>query len=127
MNHQDTGAALFLEGYNCAQAAFAALAEEFGFSREDALRAASALGGGIGGTGGCCGAAVGMLMAIGVAKGQAEYDPTKKAEQSARARKAMAAFAERCGGVTCPAIRGDRPHCAEIVRTAIAIAEEICR
>ena len=40
--------ALFKEGYNCSQSVVAAFADEYGFTREQALRMAASFGGGIG-------------------------------------------------------------------------------
>lgn len=39
--------ALFKEGYNCSQSVVAAFADEYGFTREQALRMAASFGGGI--------------------------------------------------------------------------------
>ena len=53
--------ALFKEGYNCSQSVVAAFADEYGFTREQALRMAASFGGGIGRMRETCGAACGML------------------------------------------------------------------
>lgn len=60
---------LYLNGYNCAQAVFAAYHEECGLSERDALRLASGFGGGIGGMRGICGAVSGAVMAFGMLRG----------------------------------------------------------
>jgi C_GCAxxG_C_C family probable redox protein len=51
---------------NCAQAVLAAFCEELGFEEEDALRIAMGFGGGMGYTGGTCGAVTGAYMVIGL-------------------------------------------------------------
>ena len=71
---------LFLEGYNCAQAAAAAFAPEMGMEEKAVLRLASGFGGGLGGTRNTCGAVSGMAMAASQILGYDEADDmeTKK-------------------------------------------------
>ena len=59
--------ALFKEGYNCSQSVVAAFADEYGFTREQALRMAASFGGGIGRMRETCGAACGMFLLAGLA------------------------------------------------------------
>ena len=56
---------LFKEGYNCSQAVVAAYAEDYGFTREQALKMAASFGGGIGRMRKTCGAACGLFMLAG--------------------------------------------------------------
>ena len=60
--------------YNCAESAFQALNETFGggLKLETAARIATGLGGGLGATGGTCGALTGCVLALGLL---AECDP----------------------------------------------------
>jgi C_GCAxxG_C_C family probable redox protein len=51
---------------NCAQSILAAYCEELGLKKEDALRIAMGFGGGMGYTGGICGAVTGAYMVIGL-------------------------------------------------------------
>lgn len=51
---------------NCAQSVLAAFCEELGFKKDDALRIAMGFGGGMGHTGGMCGAVTGAYMVIGL-------------------------------------------------------------
>jgi C_GCAxxG_C_C family probable redox protein len=51
---------------NCAQAVLAAYCEELGWELDDALRVAMGFGGGMGYTGGMCGAVTGAYMVIGL-------------------------------------------------------------
>lgn len=60
---------LFREGYNCSQSVVAAFADMYGFTPEQALKMASAFGGGIGRMRETCGAACGMFMLAGLEKG----------------------------------------------------------
>lgn len=87
MNAIDTNAKvekardLFLEGYNCAQAVYAAFATEMGLTEKQALRMASGMGGGMGGLRFTCGAVSGMVMALGALKG---YDEPQDLESKKR-------------------------------------------
>jgi C_GCAxxG_C_C family probable redox protein len=51
---------------NCAQSVLVAFCEELGLKKEDALRIAMGFGGGMGHTGGTCGAVTGACMVIGL-------------------------------------------------------------
>lgn len=64
----------FTEGYNCAQAVFAAFHEEMGISESAALKMSSAFGGGMGRLREVCGAVSGMFMVLGTLYG---YDDAK--------------------------------------------------
>ena len=64
--------ALFKEGYNCSQSVVAAFADEYGFTREQALRMAASFGGGIGRMRETCGAACGMFLLAGLETGATE-------------------------------------------------------
>ena len=48
MDHAEKARALFLEGYNCAQAVFCAFEDLTGLDRETSARLASSFGGGMG-------------------------------------------------------------------------------
>ena len=63
---------LFKQGYNCAQAVFAAYADLFGIDEETALKLSTPFGGGLAGMRGVCGTVSGMCMIAGLAKGTAK-------------------------------------------------------
>lgn len=68
----------FNSGYNCAQAVFAALAPELGYSQDEALKIGTAFGGGVVGQQyGLCGVVSGALMAIGAARYELEKSPAE--------------------------------------------------
>ena len=113
------------QGFNCAQAVFAAFAENYGITREQALKLCASFGGGLAGSGECCGAALGILMALGMAEGFAQPDMAKKQAHNARVREAMKLFEERFGAVRCPDLKGGRVPCAEIVEGAAEIAAQM--
>lgn len=68
----------FMQGYNCAQAVFAAFHEDMGIPESLALKIASSLGGGVGGLREVCGAFLGMSMALGALRG---YDSPTDAQR----------------------------------------------
>jgi C_GCAxxG_C_C family probable redox protein len=60
---------LFKSGYHCSQAVLAVFCEDFGLSREAALKISCPFGGGLGGYGRTCGALTGAMMVIGLKYG----------------------------------------------------------
>lgn len=62
MTKGEKAKALFLEGYNCAQAVFGAFCEDFGLDSETAMKLSSGFGGGMGRLREVCGAVSGMFM-----------------------------------------------------------------
>lgn len=62
MEYKEKALSLFREGYNCSQAVVCAYAEVYGVEEVIAFRMAQGFGGGIGGSGGICGAVSGMVM-----------------------------------------------------------------
>ena len=60
---------LFKEGFNCSQSVVAAFADQYGFTREQALRMSASFGGGIGRMRETCGAACGLFLLAGLETG----------------------------------------------------------
>ena len=77
MKNSERAVALFLEGYNCAQAVLGAFSEEIGLSEKMAMRLACPFGGGVGRLREICGACSGMLLAAGALYG---YDTPETGE-----------------------------------------------
>lgn len=99
--------ALFLEGYNCAQAVLACCGERYGLPRQTAIKVAQAFGGGMGRTGSTCGAATGALMVIGLK--HSITDPKDgKTKQFAHklAREFLNRFRQRNGSLLCRDLLG---------------------
>ncbi len=95
-------ALLFREGYNCAQSVAGAFAEHFEISLEIITKLASSFGGGVAGRREMCGAVSGMLIVIGLGKG--DYPPNAAAEKQAHyalCRVAIEKFEERLGTAIC--------------------------
>jgi C_GCAxxG_C_C family probable redox protein len=136
-------AALFEEGFNCAEAVAAAFAERHGASPETALRAACALGAGVSRTGQTCGAVSGALIAIGLAHGRREARDAPAKERTYAAGAAFCArFRSLHGSLACPELLGFdtttpegwraageaglfRTRCPDLVRSAAAIVAEL--
>lgn len=124
--YADQAEAFFDRQYNCAQAVFVPFALARGMEEETALRLATALGGGLGHSGEVCGAVLGMLLAVGLAKGYAQPTQEAKMALSAKVRKLLKSFRARYGETGCDALReiGNRAKCAGFVRFAAEQAEE---
>ncbi len=91
MNKREKAIELFLEGYNCAQAVFAAFSEDFGLDRETALKLSSTFGAGMGGLKEVCGALSGAFMALGLSEG---YTSPDAKEEKAATYKKVSSLAE---------------------------------
>ena len=113
MEVYDAGAAArsnFLEGYNCSQSVYMALAPLVGVDRISAARTAAFLGGGVCRTREMCGAVLGMLMACGDAAGNADgADQDAKGRNYQDGRDLMNCFREKFGSITCRELLGIDP------------------
>lgn len=102
MGHGELAGALFRQGYNCAQAAFGAFAQEIGLDQRTALRLSSSFGGGLGRLREVCGALSGIEMALGCLYG---YDTPEtgeiKREHYARVQALAERFSREFGGIQC--------------------------
>ena len=81
MNHVEEALKLFDEKFHCSQAVFAAFSEEYGVSKEDALKIGGCFGGGMR-KGEVCGACTGALMVLGLKYGKSEKDDIESKIQS---------------------------------------------
>jgi C_GCAxxG_C_C family probable redox protein len=142
-NHQEKAVALFKEGYNCAQAVFAAYSEELGMDTETALKLSSSFGGGMGRMREVCGAVSGMFMAAGMKYGYSDPKDTRaKAEHYKLIQDLAQKFKAQNGSIICKDLLGlSRPEgtpipqertadyykkrpCVEMVRCAAEILDE---
>lgn len=126
---------LFLqEKYSCSEAVFATVNECMDEPLPDELvRLAAGFRGGMGGSGGVCGALSGGVMALGLALGNdAPGGPSEALSEAVRTLRER--FISGCGNVCCKdLIAGFEDHddpkrrefCAEIVATAVCGAVEI--
>ena len=99
----------FMSGFNCSQSVVSAFAEEYGFTREQALHMAASFGAGIGRMRLTCGAVCGMLMLAGLEHCALEgSDRKSKSENYALVRRLAAEFQRRNGSITCRELLGLR-------------------
>lgn len=100
--HERRANALFHQGYNCAQAVFAAFADDLGMDEKGALRLAAPFGGGYGRLREVCGAASAMMMVLGALEGcDTPDDDGAKQACYARAQALMGAFEAEFGSYIC--------------------------
>ena len=99
--------ALFKEGFNCSQAVVAAFADQYGFTREQALRMSASFGGGIGRMRETCGAACGLFMLAGLETGSTDgADRECKAANYALVQELAEEFKRRNGALKCADLLG---------------------
>lgn len=107
MSRREKAEALFLEGYNCAQAVVIAFEDLHGLDRATAAKLASSFGGGMARLREVCGSVSGMFMVAGLVYG---YDDPKakeeKAEHYARIQKLAADFTAEYGSIVCRDLLG---------------------
>ena len=99
--YADRAAELFKNGHNCAQSVYAAFAERYDISEEDALKCASSFGGGMAQMREVCGALSGMFMAAGNIFGYAKPDLVQKKAHNERLQRLANEFREKCGSIIC--------------------------
>ena len=144
MDNKHKALDIFGKQFNCAQAVFAALADEAGIDRETALKTAACFGGGMR-CGEACGAVTGALMALGIRFGSSkENDPEGKAAAYQRSVVFLNCFRKKHGTILCKELLGYNPAipedaakikelnlhdkvCNGAIVDAVEIAEEIIR
>ena len=137
--------ALFLEGYNCAQAVVGAFSEEFSMDFATLMKTVSSFGGGMGRLREVCGAVSGMFFVAGALYG---YDDPKAKEEKTEHYRLIQALAEKFreknGSIICRELLDEggksithipeertkayyqkRP-CQELVADAVLVLEEVC-
>jgi C_GCAxxG_C_C family probable redox protein len=94
-------------GYNCSQAVVGAYCEQFELEQDKALKIAAGFGGGIGRSGGICGALTGAIMVLGLKYGSSDTeDKQGKAKTYEIVSDAIKRFEERNGSVICRDLLG---------------------
>lgn len=136
----ERAAELRAQGYNCAQAVIAVVAEEVGVTEEAAFGFAGGLGGGMR-VGEVCGAASAAALAIGLRYGQIyPNDLAAKAQCGLVTGQFMAEFQRRMGALRCRDLLDGDQHdpaaaarvaenkktvCPAAIRAALEILEEM--
>ncbi|MBQ7170682.1 MAG: C_GCAxxG_C_C family protein [Clostridia bacterium] len=147
---EEKALSLFLSGYNCAQAVFAAFADLTGLGEKDALRIASSFGGGIARQRETCGSVSAAALTLGYLFGYDEPDRELCRAHYARVSAFCNRFREANGSLSCaellslaakkaasdradptptprsPDFYGKRP-CARLVVSSVEILETILR
>ena len=94
--------ALFGEGYNCAQAVFAAFSDVTGIDFEKSVKLSSGFGGGMGRMREVCGAVSGMFMVLGAIDGYTSpTDNAVKMELYAKIQHLAGEFKAENGTIIC--------------------------
>ena len=94
--------ALFVEGYNCAQAVFGAFSDVTGIDLETSVKLSSGFGGGMGRMREVCGAVSGMFMVLNAVEGYTSpTDNVAKMELYAKVQKLAEKFKEQNGSIIC--------------------------
>ena len=137
MNSIEDAVQLFENGYMCSQAVFAAFSEDYGLSREQALKIGACFGSGMR-KGEVCGACTGALMALGLKYGD------DKAKSDEVCNRFMDEFKRKNGSFICRDLLGCdistsegvkhakdnnlfKEFCPEMVRSAAEIVDEILK
>lgn len=105
MSRVDDAGQLFLERYSCSQAVFAAFAPSLGVERRESLRLSAALGGGLR-AGSTCGAVLGALLVLGLARCDDDCTPDNRQSVVAAVDSFNEQFEARVGSMTCPGVLG---------------------
>ena len=107
MTKGERAKALFLDGYNCAQAVFGAFCEELGFDFDTAMRLSSGFGGGMGRLREVCGAVSGMFMVLDMKFGYTSpTDKEGKKELYRHIQSLAKEFADDNGSIICRELLG---------------------
>ena len=101
-NHAERARALFMEGYNCAQAVACAFCDETGLGFDETARMASSFGGGLGRLREVCGVVSGAALVLGIVKGYADpKDYAAKKAHYALIQAFTRRFTEKNGSIIC--------------------------
>jgi C_GCAxxG_C_C family probable redox protein len=137
---------LFQQGYNCAQAVFAAFSEELGMDFEMSLRLSSSFGGGMGRLREVCGAVSGMFAVAGMKCGYTDpKDNRAKTAHYKLIQELAGKFKAKHHSIICRELLGlhdrsddpapelrtkeyyEKRPCAELVGFAARLTEELIK
>ena len=135
----DKGKEFFKSGYNCAQAVLMSFADEIGLNEEQIKKVSAGFGGGIGRLREVCGTFSGLVMALGMIKG----DKVDKATLYAQIQELAEKFRQENGSIICRDLLGMRKEeksaptpserteqyykarpCADLVKYAVELLEQ---
>lgn len=119
------------KGYNCAQAVACAYCDLVGVDEETMFRMTEALGLGMGGMAGTCGAVSGACVLAGMKRSTGNLEkPNSKAESYKLSREIVRQFLEQNQSVVCRELKGVESGkvlraCPDCIKDAAAIAEKV--
>jgi C_GCAxxG_C_C family probable redox protein len=107
MNRVERAVSCFKEGFSCSQALLSNYGEQFGLSREIALKVSGAFGGGMGRMGETCGAVTGAFMVIGLKYGKTRVEDEQTKEKAySLVKEFVDKFKFRNGSIICRELLG---------------------
>ncbi len=127
MNRRQKAVENHKKGCNCAQAVACVFADKLGCCEEDIFRLTEAFGGGMGGSGGVCGAVSAMVFVAGGIKsyGIDKLPETNKKESYDFARTLMERFCSKVGTIMCRDIKDKcLRSCDGCIEDAVELLEE---
>ncbi|WP_461436456.1 C-GCAxxG-C-C family protein [Methanosphaera sp.] len=142
MTHKSVALKLFEEKFHCSQAVLAAFSEEYGVSKEQALKIGGCFGGGMR-KGEVCGACTGALMVLGLKYGKSRKDDMEsKIKSDEVCDKFLDEFKKENGSYICNTLLGCdisteegvqyaldnnlfTEFCPKMVESAVIITEKI--
>lgn len=119
------------KGYNCAQAVACTYCDLVGVDEETMFKAAEALGLGMGGMEGTCGAVSGACLLAGFKNSTCNLEaPDSKASSYKLSRAIVEKFLAQNGAVACKDLKGVNTgtvlrKCPDCIRDAAKFAEEV--
>lgn len=119
------------KGYNCAQAVACTYCDMVGVEEELMFKITEALGLGMGGMEGTCGAVSGAGVLAGMKRSSGNLEhPDSKAESYKLSKEIVKRFAEQNKSVICKELKGVETgtplrSCADCIKDAAAIAEQV--
>ena len=127
MNRREKAVENHKKGCNCAQAVACVFADRLGYSEDEIFRLTEAFGGGMGGTGGVCGAVSAMAFVAGGIKsyGLNRLPETNKKASYDFARELMERFNSKVGTIMCSEIKSKcLRSCDGCIEDAVELLEE---
>ena len=119
------------KGYNCAQAVACTYCDLVGVDEETMFKMTEALGLGMGGMEGTCGAVTGACVLAGMKRSSGNLEhPDSKAESYKLSKEIVKRFEIQNESVVCKALKGVETvkvlrSCADCIKDAAAIAEQV--
>lgn len=119
------------KGYNCAQAVACTYCDIVGVDEETMFKMTEALGLGMGGMEGTCGAVSGACVLAGMKRSTGKLEqPDSKAESYKLSREIVKQFEEQNQSVVCKTLKGVETgkvlrSCSDCIKDAAAITEQV--